>query len=78
MLSSFTKQNTLLVSSNLQTKEKSGGRILKNLSRLKLATKDMSDMLRVFLEDDLSEFFYYKDCEDWLYEFEVKNRLGIS
>ena len=29
MLSSYTKQNTLLVSSNLQTKEKSGGRILK-------------------------------------------------
>lgn len=29
MLSSFTKLNTLLVSSNLQTKEKSGGRILK-------------------------------------------------
>ena len=26
----------------------------------------MSDMLRVFLEDDLSEFFYYKDDEDWL------------
>ena len=32
-----------------------------NLSHLKLATEDMSDMLRVFLEDDLSEFFYYKD-----------------
>ena len=28
----------------------------------------MSDMLRVFLEEDLSEFFYYKDCEDWLYD----------
>ena len=27
----------------------------------------MSDMLRVFLEDDLSEFFYYKD-DDWLYD----------
>ena len=40
----------------------------KNLSHLKLATSDMSDMLRVFLEDDLSEFFYYKDCDDWLYE----------
>ena len=24
-------------------------------------------MLRVFLEDDLSEFFYYKDGDDWLY-----------
>ena len=41
---------------------------LQNLSRLKLATEDMSDMLRVFLEDDLSEFFYYKDGEDWLYD----------
>ena len=39
-----------------------------NLSHLKLATEDMSDMLRVFLEDDLSEFFYYKDGDDWLYD----------
>ena len=28
----------------------------------------MSDMLRVFLEDDLSEFFYYKDDDEWLYD----------
>lgn len=40
----------------------------RNLSHLKLATSDMSDMLRVFLEDDLSEFFYYKDGDDWLYD----------
>ena len=40
----------------------------KNLSHLKLATSDMSDMLRVFLEDGLSEFFYYKDGDDWLYD----------
>ena len=40
----------------------------KNLSHLKLATSDMSDMLRVFLEDDLSEFFYYKDGDDWIYD----------
>ena len=40
----------------------------KNLSHLKLATSDMSDMLRVFLEDDLSEFFYYKNDDDWLYD----------
>lgn len=40
----------------------------KNLPHLKLATSDMSDMLRVFLEDDLSEFFYYKDGNDWLYD----------
>ena len=39
-----------------------------NLSQLKLATNDMSDMLRVFVEDDLSEFFYYKDGDDWLYD----------
>ena len=39
-----------------------------NLSHLKLATEDMSDMLRVFLEEDLSEFFYYKDEEDWSYQ----------
>ena len=41
---------------------------LENLSHLKLATEDMSDMLRVFLEDDLSEFFYYKDDDEWLYD----------
>ncbi|KXT85550.1 MutT/NUDIX family protein [Streptococcus sp. DD11] len=39
-----------------------------NLSNLKLATNDMSDMLRVFLEEDLSEFFYYKDGDDWKYD----------
>ncbi|PNM84191.1 DNA mismatch repair protein MutT [Streptococcus sp. FDAARGOS_146] len=32
----------------------------KNFSHLKLATSDMSEMLRVFLEDDLSEFFTIK------------------
>ena len=40
----------------------------KNLSHLKLATSDMSEMLRVFLEDDLSKFFYYKDGDDWIYD----------
>ena len=39
-----------------------------NLSRLKLSTNDMSDMLRIFLEDDISEFFYCKDGDDWLYD----------
>ena len=38
-----------------------------NLSHLKLATDDMSDMLR-FLEENLSEFFYYKDGDDWFYD----------
>ena len=47
----------------------------KNLSHLKLATSDMSNMLRVFLEDDLSEFFYYKDDDDWLYDLK-QNKIG--
>ena len=34
-------------------------------SRLSL---DMEDMLRIFLEEDLSEFFYYQDGEDWKYD----------
>ena len=29
---------------------------------------DMEDMLRIFLEEDLSEFFYYQDGEDWKYD----------
>lgn len=27
----------------------------------------MQDMLRVFLEDDLSEYYIYKDNEQWKY-----------
>lgn len=50
----------------------------KNLSHLKLATSDMSDMLRVFLEDDLSEFFYYKDGDDWLYDLKQQIIGGES
>lgn len=38
-----------------------------NLTKLNLSN-DMNDMLRVFLEDDLSEFFYYKKDEKWSYE----------
>ena len=38
-----------------------------NLKNLNLSN-DMKDMLRVFLEDDLSEFFYYKKDKKWLYE----------
>ena len=30
--------------------------------------QDMEDMLRIFLEEDLSEFFYYQDGEDWKYD----------
>lgn len=37
-----------------------------NLSNLDLSL-DMNDMLRVFTEDGLSEFFYYKVGESWKY-----------
>jgi len=43
-------------------------REVKEETGLTIATEDMSDMLRVFLEEDLSEFFYYKDGEDWFYQ----------
>jgi len=29
---------------------------------------DMNDMLRVFTEDDLSEFFYYQKGNKWVYD----------
>ena len=29
---------------------------------------DMNDMLRVFMEDGLSEFFYFQNGNEWLYE----------
>ena len=38
-----------------------------NLENLRLSN-DMKDMLRVFLEDELSEFYYYKKSENWQYE----------
>ena len=38
-----------------------------NLENLRLSN-DMKDMLRVFLEDNLSEFYYYKKSENWQYE----------
>lgn len=38
-----------------------------NLENLRLSN-DMKDMLRVFLEDELSEFYYYKKSEKWQYE----------
>ena len=40
---------------------------LKELSNRNLSL-DMLDMLRIFLEDDLSEFFYYQDGEVWKYD----------
>ena len=33
-----------------------------------LFSLDMKDMLRVFTEDDLSEFFYYQKDGKWLYD----------
>ena len=38
-----------------------------NLSNLKLSL-DMMDMLRVFTEDDLSEFFYRLEGDKWVYD----------
>ena len=38
-----------------------------NLSNLNLSI-DMNDMLRVFMEDKLSEFYYYKKSGKWQYE----------
>ena len=40
---------------------------LKELPKLDLSL-DMEDMLRIFLEEDLSEFFYYQNGEDWKYD----------
>ena len=40
---------------------------LSNLPNLDLSL-DMNDMVRVFTESDLSEFYYYKDGESWSYD----------
>lgn len=40
---------------------------LNNLPNLNLSL-DMKDMLRVFLEDDLSEFFYHQQDGQWVYD----------
>lgn len=40
---------------------------IENLPKLKLSL-DMKDMLRVFTEDDLSEFFYYQTGNEWVYD----------
>ena len=39
---------------------------LSELPSLRLA-KDMNDMLKVFLDDDLSEFYYFKEDDHWNY-----------
>lgn len=38
-----------------------------NLPNLKLSL-DMNDMLRVFMEENLSEFFYYQEGSGWKYD----------
>ena len=38
-----------------------------NLPNLNLSL-DMNDMIRVFTEDDLSEFFYRRDGDKWVYD----------
>ena len=68
MLSSFTKQNTLLVSSNLQTKEKSGGRILKIYLISNLPPMICLICFVFFLKKTSVNFFYYKDGDDWSYQ----------
>ena len=40
---------------------------IENLPKLKLSL-DMKDMLRVFTEDDLSEFFYHQTGNEWVYD----------
>ncbi len=40
---------------------------LDNLPNLELSM-DMMDMLRVFTEEDLSEFFYYEKDNEWQYD----------
>ena len=40
---------------------------LDNLKNLKLSS-DMEDMIRVFTEEKLSEFYYHKDDGRWVYD----------
>lgn len=40
---------------------------LEELSAMELSL-DMGDMLKVFLDDDLSEFFYYQENGKWVYQ----------
>lgn len=38
------------------------------MSSCKILYEDMEEMLRVFLDDHLSEFFYYQEGDTWRYE----------
>ena len=40
---------------------------IENLPNLKLSL-DMNDMVKVFREEKLSEFFYYKKDGEWKYD----------
>lgn len=40
---------------------------LTDLQKMKVA-KDFGDMLKVFLDDNLSEFYYYEENGEWKYE----------
>ena len=40
---------------------------INNLSKLKLSL-DMMDMIKIFNDDNLSEFFYYQNHDKWLYD----------
>lgn len=40
---------------------------LDNLPNLNLSL-DMMDMLRIFMEDNVSEFFYHQDGDAWIYD----------
>ena len=40
---------------------------INNLSNLKLSL-DMNDMIRVFTDEDISEFFYHIEDDEWIYD----------
>lgn len=40
---------------------------IENLPNLNLSL-DMNDMIRVFTDDDLSEFFYHQNGDKWIYD----------
>ena len=40
---------------------------INNLSKLELSL-DMMDMIKIFNDDNLSEFFYYQNHDKWLYD----------
>ena len=63
MLCYFIKEGNLLSSSEGEVWWED----IETLPNLNLSL-DMNDMLRVFTEDDLSEFFYYQKDNKWVYD----------